>query len=75
MTLPSARLVSRAMRISGRVLRVFPSLGKLGNLSIDNGDARDDARKNGFAIYSQIPKVTKPVQSANLSTNLLKLNM
>ena len=26
-----------------RTFRVFPSLGKLGNLSTDDGDARDDA--------------------------------
>ena len=31
--------------------------------------------KNGFKFYSRISWVTKPVQSVNLSTNLLKLNM
>ena len=31
--------------------------------------------KNGLKFYSRISWVTKPVQSANLSTNLLKLNM
>ena len=31
--------------------------------------------KNGFKFYSRISLVTKPVQSANLSKNLLKLNM
>ena len=75
MILPNARLVGRAMRISSRVLRVVPSLWKLGNLSTYNGDARDDVSKNGLAIYSRILKVTKPVRSANLPKNLLKLNM
>ena len=45
MLLPNARLVGKAMRISSRVLRVFPSLGKFGNLSTDIGDATDDACK------------------------------
>ena len=43
MILPNAHLVGRDIRISIRVLRVFPSLGKLGILS-----PRDDALKKWF---------------------------
>ena len=47
-----------------------------GNLSTDDGNARDNTKlKNGFKFYSRISQVTEPVQSANLSKKPLKLNM
>ena len=47
-----------------------------GNVSTDDGnDAGRRLAENGVKFYSRISQVTKPVQSANLAKNLLKLNM